>query len=79
MTSDLDRTAPASRQQHSSFVVRVWREGDGSPSSPAAASDGGGLRGSVQMVGRDSVRYFASLEGMAEIIAETVGGRPDEG
>jgi hypothetical protein len=77
VSSDLDRPEPHSRQQHSSFVIRVWREG-AEPPFPVDAAGGGGLRGSVQVVGRESVRYFASLEDMTEIIAETVGLPGDE-
>lgn len=68
---DTDHPAsPAGRTASSSFVVRVWTEA-------VAASPGEwafDIRGSVQRVGSPSLRYFASLDAMREIIGGFIDG-----
>jgi hypothetical protein len=50
-----------------SFVVRIWRE---QPLDVVAASGRAPvLRGSVQRVGGDAVRYFTTLDTLVRIIA----------
>jgi hypothetical protein len=64
---------------HASFVVRVWHEqGDSSDVLGHLAQSLGAanLRGSVENIGCASIRYFASLADMTDIIADAVR-RPD--
>jgi hypothetical protein len=72
MDSDASHARPRNRIGSASFVIRVWREGDGIEDFDPSGGDAPGLRGSVEVVGRQTVRYFASLEHMAEIVADTL-------
>lgn len=43
------------------WIIRVWWEHDAQLAGPV-------LRGSVQQLGREQARYFASVEGLVELI-----------
>jgi hypothetical protein len=75
MTNEMDasRRSIAIPPIRGSFVVRVWHEPSADAGAAAAAPVGGSsLRGSVQPVGGGGVRYFASLDHLAEMIRSSL-------
>jgi len=67
--------SPSSRPRRAgaSFVVRVWHEPPADEVAPGPSRPEGGLRGSIEFVGRPVRRYFISLEGLTQIIADALG------
>jgi len=61
------------RRAGASFVIRVWHEPPADEVVPGPPVPEGGLRGSIEFVGRPVRRYFVSLDGLAQIIAEALG------